>query len=192
MPYKTYIKPLLDYLLIMIILIPAGLVMILIVLGYLISGQFLIFFKQQRIGKRGKVFTLFKFRTLSSDTSKTLRQRKFFWGNVLRTSNLDELPQLWNVLRGEMSLIGPRPLPVYYATLFSPEQNERHQVLPGITGLAQVSGKNNLPWSEKFKYDLEYINRCSLWLDVTILFKTFLLALSFKQDSSLNEEKFTG
>jgi len=192
LPYKTYIKPLLDYLLIMIILIPAGLVMILIVLGYLISGQFLIFFKQQRIGKRGKVFTLFKFRTLSSDTSKTLRQRKFFWGNVLRTSNLDELPQLWNVLRGEMSLIGPRPLPVYYATLFSPEQNERHQVLPGITGLAQVSGKNNLPWSEKFKYDLEYINRCSLWLDVTILFKTFLLALSFKQDSSLNEEKFTG
>ena len=192
MPYKTYIKPLLDYLLIMIILIPAGLVMILIVLGYLISGQFPIFFKQQRIGKRGKVFTLFKFRTLSSDTSKTLRQRKFFWGNVLRTSNLDELPQLFNVLKGEMSLVGPRPLPVEYATLFSPEQNKRHQVLPGITGLAQVSGKNNLPWSEKFKYDLEYINRCSLWLDVTILFKTFLLALSFKQDSSLNEEKFTG
>jgi len=166
--------------------------MILIVLGYLISGQFPIFFKQQRIGKRGKVFTLFKFRTLSSDTSKTLRQRKFFWGNVLRTSNLDELPQLFNVLKGEMSLVGPRPLPVEYATLFSPEQNKRHQVLPGITGLAQVSGKNNLPWSEKFKYDLEYINRCSLWLDVTILFKTFLLALSFKQDSSLNEEKFTG
>lgn len=166
--------------------------MILIVLGYLISGQFPIFFKQQRIGKRGKVFTLFKFRTLSSDTSKTLRQRKFFWGNVLRTSNLDELPQLFNVLKGEMSLVGPRPLPVEYATLFSPEQNKRHQVLPGITGLAQVSGKNDIPWPEKFKYDLEYINRCSLWLDVTILFKTFLLALSFKKDSSLNEERFNG
>lgn len=192
MPYKTFIKPLLDYLLTIIILMPAGLVMILIVLGYLISGQFPIFFKQQRIGKRGKVFTLFKFRTLSSDTCRTLQQRKFFLGNVLRTSNLDELPQLFNVLKGEMSLVGPRPLPVEYATLFSPEQNKRHEVLPGITGLAQVIGKNNLPWPEKFKYDLEYINRCSLWLDVTILFKTFLLALSFKQDSSLNEEKFTG
>jgi len=192
LPYKTYIKPLLDYLLTIIILMPAGLVMILIVLGYVISGQFPIFFKHQRIGKRGKVFTLYKFRTLSSDTSKTLQQRKFFWGNVLRTSNLDELPQLFNVLKGEMSLVGPRPLPVEYATLFSPEQNKRHEVLPGITGLAQVSGKNYLPWSEKFKYDREYINRCSLWLDVTILLKTFLLALSFKQDNSLNEEKFTG
>lgn len=192
MYYKNYIKTLFDYFLILIILIPAGLLLILIVFGYIITGQFPIFFKQQRIGKRGNVFTLWKFRTLSSDATKTLQQRKFFWGNVLRTSNLDELPQLWNVLRGEMSLVGPRPLPVEYATLFSAEQNKRHEVLPGITGLAQVSGKNDLPWSEKFKYDLEYINRCSLWHDVTILFKTFLLALSFKQDNSLNEEKFNG
>jgi undecaprenyl phosphate N,N'-diacetylbacillosamine 1-phosphate transferase/sugar transferase EpsL len=133
-----------------------------------------------------------KFRTLSTDTTQSLKARRFSWGNFLRVTNLDELPQLWNVLRGEMSLIGPRPLPQEYSNLFSAEQNKRHQVLPGITGLAQVSGKNNLPWPEKFKFDLEYINRCSLWLDLTILFKTFLLAISFKQDSSLNEEKFTG
>jgi lipopolysaccharide/colanic/teichoic acid biosynthesis glycosyltransferase len=166
--------------------------MLLIVLGYIITGQFPIFFKHERIGKNGRNFMLWKFRTLSSDTSKTLQQRKFFWGNLLRASNLDELPQLWNVLRGEMSLVGPRPLPVEYATLFSAEQNKRHQVFPGITGLAQVRGKNNLSWPEKFKFDVEYINRCSFWLDLSILFKTFVLALSFKQDTSLNEEKFSG
>jgi lipopolysaccharide/colanic/teichoic acid biosynthesis glycosyltransferase len=166
--------------------------MILIVLGYILMGQFPIFFKHERIGKNRSNFMLWKFRTLSTDTSKTLQQRKFFWGNMLRASNLDELPQLWNVLRGEMSLVGPRPLPVDYANLFSAEQNKRHEVRPGITGLAQIVGKNDLPWPEKFKFDLEYINRCSLWLDLTILFKTFLLTLSFKQDTSLNEEKFTG
>lgn len=181
-----------DYLLIVIMLIPAGLLMMLILFGYVLTGQISFFFNQQRIGKNGKVFTLWKFRTLSSDTSKTLQERKFFWGTILRASNLDELPQLWNVLRGEMSWVGPRPLPVDYATLFSAEQNKRHEVLPGITGLAQVSGKNNLSWNEKFKCDVEYVNRCSLWLDLTILFKTFLWALSFKQDTSLNEEKFTG
>lgn len=190
--YQNYIKPALDYLITLVILIPAGLLMLLIVLGYIITGQFPIFFKHERIGKNGRNFMLWKFRTLSSDTSKTLQQRKFFWGNLLRASNLDELPQLWNVLRGEMSLVGPRPLPVEYATLFSAEQNKRHQVLPGITGLAQISGKNNLSWPEKFKFDVEYINRCSFWLDLSILFKTFVLALSFKQDTSLNEEKFSG
>lgn len=135
---------------------------------------------------------LLKFRTLSNDTSKTLQQRTFLWGNVLRATNLDELPQILNVLRGQMSLVGPRPLPVEYATLFSAEQNKRHSVLPGITGMAQIAGKNNLPWPEKFKYDLEYINRCSLWLDLAILFKTTLLAISFKKDISLSEEKFSG
>jgi len=190
--YQNYIKPAIDYLLTLLILIPAGLMMILIVLGYTITGQFPIFFKHERIGKNCKHFMLWKFRTLSADSGKTLQERKFFWGNLLRASNLDELPQLWNVLRAEMSLVGPRPLPVEYSDLFSVEQHKRHQVLPGITGLAQVSGKNNLSWTEKFKFDVEYINRCSFWLDLTILFKTFLLALSFKNDTSLNEEKFTG
>jgi len=190
--YPNHIKPTLNYLLTLVILIPAAFLIVLIVLGYLLTGQFPIFFKHERIGKNGRHFMLWKFRTLSTDTGKTLQQRKFFWGNLLRATNLDELPQLWNVLRGEMSLVGPRPLPIEYANLFSAEQNKRHQVLPGITGLAQISGKNNLSWPEKFKFDVEYINRCSFWLDVTILFKTFLLALSFKQDTSLNEEKFSG
>jgi lipopolysaccharide/colanic/teichoic acid biosynthesis glycosyltransferase len=107
----------LDYLLIVIMLIPAGLLMMLILFGYVLTGQISFFFNQQRIGKNGKVFTLWKFRTLSTDTNKTLQQRKFFWGTILRASNLDELPQLWNVLKGEMSFIGPRPLPVEYSNV---------------------------------------------------------------------------
>jgi lipopolysaccharide/colanic/teichoic acid biosynthesis glycosyltransferase len=154
--------------------------------------QFPIFFTQKRLGKSGKVFFLWKFRTLSTDEDKELHQRIFFWGNLLRASNLDELPQLWNVLKGEMSLVGPRPLPVDYEQLFSNEQNKRHEVRPGITGLAQVNGKNNLSWDEKFRFDLEYVNKVSFVLDLKILFKTLILALSFRKDDSLAEEKFTG
>lgn len=190
--YRTLGKYIFDYSLLLIFLLPLIAIFTIVLLGYLIQGQFPILFSQPRIGKNGKPFIMHKFRTLSTDTTKSLSARRFAWGNFLRITNLDELPQLWNVLKGEMSLIGPRPLPLEYQSLFSPEQNKRHEVRPGITGLAQISGKNNLPWPEKFKHDLDYITRCSLWLDLTILFKTFLLALSLKQDTSLNEEKFSG
>jgi lipopolysaccharide/colanic/teichoic acid biosynthesis glycosyltransferase len=176
----------------MFMLIPAGLLMMLILFGYVLTGQISFFFNQQRIGKNGKVFTLWKFRTLSTDTNKTLQQRKFFWGIILRASNLDELPQLWNVLKGEMSFIGPRPLPVEYSELFSVEQNQRHKVRPGITGWAQVCGKNSISWQEKFELDLYYVNNISFLLDLKILLKTFILVLSFKKDTSLHEKKFTG
>lgn len=135
---------------------------------------------------------MYKFRTLSSDINLDLTERQFSLGRFLRFTNLDELPQLWNVLKGQMSLVGPRPLPVDYTDLFSAEQNNRHQVLPGITGLAQVNGKNDLSWNEKFKLDLEYVNKVSFLLDIKILFKTLILALSFRKDTSLTEEKFTG
>ncbi|HRF35014.1 MAG TPA: sugar transferase [Cyclobacteriaceae bacterium] len=190
--YSTYIKPVLDYIMALIILIPCMLLFGLITLGYIAMGQFPIFFRQERIGKNGKPFLLWKFRTLTSEVNKTLHERRFFLGNLLRVSNLDELPQLFNVLRGDMSLVGPRPLPIEYANLFSKEQNKRHTILPGITGLAQVNGKNNLTWDEKFKLDLEYVNGISFNLDIRILFKTLILALSFKADTSLSEEKFTG
>jgi undecaprenyl phosphate N,N'-diacetylbacillosamine 1-phosphate transferase len=121
-----------------------------------------------------------------------LDKRRFAWGNFLRQSNLDELPQLWNVLKGEMSFIGPRPLPVEYSTLFSVEQNQRHKVRPGITGWAQVCGKNSISWQEKFELDLYYVNNISFLLDLKILLKTFILVLSFKKDTSLHEKKFTG
>ena len=107
-------------------------------------------------------------------------------------TSLDELPQLINVLKGDMSLIGPRPLPLEYIPHFSAEQWKRHLVRPGISGLAQVNGRNAISWQSKFQYDLYYLNNLSLRLDIAILFKTFLLLLSFKKDTSLNEQKFMG
>lgn len=190
--YRTFGKMLFDYLLLLLFLGPLVLVFFLIVLSYLVQGELPIFFSQVRIGKQGKPFSLHKFRTLSTDTTKSLADRRFPFGNFLRLTNLDELPQVWNVLKGEMSFVGPRPLPIEYQPLFSAAQNQRHEVRPGITGLAQISGKNDLPWPEKFKYDLNYMHNCSLWLDLSILFKTLLLAFLFKQDTSLNEEKFSG
>jgi sugar transferase EpsL len=177
---------------IVLLFIPITVLLLLIVLGYGLTGEFSILFLQERIGRNGKPFTLWKFRTLSSDQNKPLHFREFGWGNFLRQSNLDELPQLWNVLKGEMSFIGPRPLPVEYSTLFSVEQNQRHKVRPGITGWAQVCGKNSISWQEKFELDLYYVNNISFLLDLKILLKTFILVLSFKKDTSLHEKKFTG
>jgi undecaprenyl phosphate N,N'-diacetylbacillosamine 1-phosphate transferase len=167
-------------------------VFLVLILFFLVTLNLPIFYVSKRIGKTGKVFEMYKFRTLSTDLNLDLIERQFPLGRFLRLTNLDELPQLWNVLKGEMSLVGPRPLPVEYANLFSGEQNNRHKVLPGITGLAQVNGKNDLSWNEKFKLDLEYVNKVSFSLDIQILFKTLILALSFKKDTSLAEKKFTG
>jgi undecaprenyl phosphate N,N'-diacetylbacillosamine 1-phosphate transferase len=151
-----------------------------------------VFYISKRIGKDGKFFLMYKYRTLTIYEQLPIKQRQFWLGKLLRATNLDELPQLWNVLRGEMSLVGPRPLPIEYAGLFSNDQNIRHTVLPGITGLAQVSGKNDLTWNEKFKFDLEYVNQISLALDLRILLKTFIVLISFRKDNSLIEKKFTG
>lgn len=135
---------------------------------------------------------MWKFRTLSVDQSKPVQMRKFTLGNILRASNLDELPQLWNVLKGEMSLIGPRPLPVEYLGLFSEEQKKRFEVKPGITGWAQVNGRHSISWKEKLELDTYYVDHISLMLDIRIIIKTFVLFLSFKKDRSLEEEKFKG
>jgi lipopolysaccharide/colanic/teichoic acid biosynthesis glycosyltransferase len=166
--------------------------MLLIFLGYCITLEFPIFFKQPRIGKNGVSFVMWKFRTLSSDAGKTPQQRKFFWGNLLRASNLDELPQLWNVLKGDMSWVGPRPLPVEYLPLFKEEEKKRLQVLPGITGWTQIHNRHAMPWKEKFKLDAYYVEHLSLFLDFKILLKTIILIFSFRKDVSLEEEKFTG
>lgn len=135
---------------------------------------------------------MWKFRTLSVDENKDLQQRRFILGDVLRKTSLDELPQLWNVLNGEMSLVGPRPLPVEYDQLFSEEQRKRLEVKPGITGWAQVHGRHSINWKEKLKLDIWYVNNISFLIDMKVLFKTVVLLLSFKKDQSLEEEKFTG
>ena len=130
-----------------------------------------ILFTQDRAGLNGRPFTLYKFRTMRAGEG-TDEERLTRFGRFLRASSLDELPELWNVLKGEMSLVGPRPLPVRYLPRYTPEENRRHEVLPGITGWAQVHGRNALDWETKFRYDVEYVDRRSLGLDVRILFMT--------------------
>lgn len=134
---------------------------------------------------------MFKFRTLKQ-SGDTLEKRRFWWGDFLRRTSFDELPQLWNVLKGDMSFVGPRPLPVEYLPLFSEEQRTRHTVRPGITGLAQVNGRHSISWEEKFQFDLLYVQKLSFLLDLKILVKTVVLVLSLKKDASLQEPKFTG
>jgi len=135
-----------------------------------------VLFKQPRPGRNGKVFTLVKFRTmLSEDPARGLvtdEQRLTRFGKALRATSLDELPTLWNVLRGDMSLVGPRPLLVEYLDRYTPEQMHRHDVRPGVTGLAQVSGRNSISWEEKFAYDLEYVRDLCLRLDLQIMWRT--------------------
>ncbi len=190
--YNRYGKRMLDWILIFISLLPVSLFICLILIGYTILFEFQILYKSVRIGKNGNSFSMYKFRTLAVDESLSLERRKFGWGSFLRLTNLDELPQLWNVLKGEMSIIGPRPLPLEYLPLFSEEQKKRHDVLPGITGRAQVSGKNDISWERKFELDLFYVNHLSFKLDVMILVKTIVLLFTFKKDTSLTEKKFTG
>jgi len=136
-----------------------------------------ILFIQTRPGLNGKTFNMIKFRTMSNLCSDDVRhlsdsERMTTFGNFLRTTSLDELPELWNVLKGEMSLVGPRPLLLEYLPLYSPEQARRHDVRPGITGFAQVNGRNSISWDEKFKLDLWYVDHQSFWLDLKILFLT--------------------
>jgi lipopolysaccharide/colanic/teichoic acid biosynthesis glycosyltransferase len=136
-----------------------------------------VLFTQVRPGLHGKPFRMVKFRTMTDarDASGALlpdAQRLTSFGRFLRASSLDELPELWNVLRGEMSLVGPRPLLVEYLPLYSPEQARRHAVRPGITGWAQINGRNAISWVDKFALDVWYVDHRSLWLDVRILWLT--------------------
>jgi lipopolysaccharide/colanic/teichoic acid biosynthesis glycosyltransferase len=141
-----------------------------------------VLFRQVRPGLKGEPFTMFKFRTMRDATDgrgRLLpdRERLTPLGEFLRASSLDELPELWNVLRGEMSLVGPRPLLMQYLPLYSREQARRHDVKPGITGWAQIRGRNSLSWDDKFALDLWYVDHASVWLDLRILAGTVLAVL---------------
>jgi sugar transferase EpsL len=136
-----------------------------------------IIFRQRRPGLHGEPFLIYKFRTMSDEKGPDGKllpdvERLTERGRFLRRTSLDELPELWNVLKGDMSLVGPRPLLMEYLDRYTPEQMRRHHVRPGITGLAQISGRNNLPWEHKFDLDVWYVDHWSLWLDVRILFRT--------------------
>ncbi|HUF39149.1 MAG TPA: sugar transferase [Anaerolineales bacterium] len=170
-------KRLLDYLLTLtglFILSPILLMLAVLVRVFLGSP---VFFLQQRPGYRGRPFTLIKFRTMRDDRYPDGRPmpdevRLTGFGRFLRSTSLDELPELFNVLRGEMSLIGPRPLLMRYLDRYTPQQARRHEVLPGITGWAQVNGRNNVSWEEKFRLDVWYVDNWSFGLDLQILART--------------------
>lgn len=136
-----------------------------------------VFFTQVRPGINGEPFRMIKFRSMTDqhDANGELlpdAERLTSFGRFLRASSLDELPELWNVLKGDMSLVGPRPLLMEYLPLYSPEQTRRHEVRPGITGWAQVNGRNALSWDDKFKLDVWYVDKQNMWLDIRILFMT--------------------
>ncbi|GAA1370487.1 sugar transferase [Peribacillus frigoritolerans] len=161
-----------------------------------------IFFVQARPGKDGKVFKMIKFRTMLNSTDKNgnllpneLRHTKF--GKVLRSTSLDELPELINVLKGDMSLVGPRPLLVEYLPLYNKRQARRHEVRPGITGLAQVNGRNGLSWEEKFDYDIRYIDNFNILLDIKVLILTIKKVfvregINFDKEIQNQNNKFSG
>lgn len=158
----------------LIILSPALVVVALMVRSQLGSP---ILFRQMRPGLHGEPFELIKFRTMRTATAidgslLTDEERLTPFGRFLRSASIDELPELWNVIRGEMSLVGPRPLLLQYLPLYSRDQLRRHEVRPGITGLAQVGGRNALSWGEKFALDTEYVDRRSLAMDLRIMFLT--------------------
>lgn len=148
-----------------------------------------VLFHQPRPGYKGRVFTLTKFRTMrsggGSDDERLTRAGRF-----LRACSLDELPELFHVIRGEMALVGPRPLLVGYLPLYSPEQTRRHDVRPGITGWAQVNGRNAISWQQKFAYDVDYVQRRSTWFDLVILVKTVLKV--FTRDGTCATGPFLG
>lgn len=159
-----------------------------------------VLFKQERPGLHGKSFLMIKFRTMRDAVDSNGRplpdsERMTPFGRFLRSSSLDELPELWNVLKGDMSLVGPRPLLMQYLPLYSDEQRRRHEVKPGVTGWAQINGRNSLSWDEKFKLDVWYVDNHTLWLDIKILFLTIkkvLIKEGISQENNATMEAFTG
>jgi lipopolysaccharide/colanic/teichoic acid biosynthesis glycosyltransferase len=160
--------------------------LLLISIAIIAFDGFPIIFVQPRLGKNKFFFNIIKFRTMKigdSNSSKDDEFRQTLLGKYLRKTSLDELPVLINVLKGDMSLVGPRPLLIKYSERFNSFQNRRHEVLPGITGLAQINGRNQISWEEKFNYDVQYIDEHNFLLDIKILFKTIHSVLFFKGTS---------
>jgi undecaprenyl phosphate N,N'-diacetylbacillosamine 1-phosphate transferase len=183
--YKRFIKRPMDFILsLLAIIILSPLMLIVAVLVKVKLGS-PVLFKQERPGLNEKVFTIYKFRTMTDKRDEngellpdSIRLTKF--GKVLRSTSLDELPELFNILKGDMSLVGPRPLAVSYLPYYNTIEKQRHNVRPGLTGLAQVNGRNSISWEQKFKYDYYYVNNISFILDIKIIVKTFVKVIKRK------------
>ena len=188
--YAKYIKRMLDFILSLIALIVLSPLMIIIGILVRIKLGRPVIFKQKRPGKNEKIFTLYKFKTMTDEKDEqgnllADEKRLTKFGKFLRSTSLDELPELWNILKGEMAIVGPRPLLVEYLPLYNEEQKHRHDIKPGLTGLAQISGRNAIQWEEKFKEDIEYVNNITFIQDTKIILKTFIKV--FKKDG-INQE----
>ena len=194
------VKRLLDITISLIALIFLLPLMLLIYLLVIINLGSPAFFLQERVGKDNKIFKMIKFRTMKNSTDKngnllSDNERVTKFGGFLRSFSLDELPEVINILKGDMSLVGPRALLVQYLGLYNDEQIRRHEVLPGLTGWAQINGRNSITWSEKFKLDVWYVDNWSLWLDIKIFFLTFWKVLKregINQSESVTMEYFNG
>lgn len=199
--YKRFFKRFFDFLIAVTGLIIISPFFVLLMLILFVANQGAgVFFIQKRPGKNKKIFRVIKFKTMTDQTDKdgTLlpeAQRLTKVGRFIRKASLDEVPQLINVLKGEMSLIGPRPLLVQYLQLYSKQQARRHEIRPGITGWAQVNGRNTINWTKKFKYDIEYVDNLSFLLDLKILLLTFykvIRRLDVNTSENLTMEKYNG
>lgn len=198
--YVNTIKPFIDRLGALLLLILFSPFILLCTLLILITMGRPIVFTQRRPGLHGKLFTIYKFRTMNNDTDEkgellSDAQRLNGVGRWIRSLSFDELPQLLNVLKGEMSFIGPRPLLVEYLPLYTAEQSLRHNVKPGITGWAQINGRNAISWEEKFRYDVEYVRNISLRFDLKILLLTIQKVFKkegISQEGEATMEKFRG
>lgn len=159
-----------------------------------------VFFKQQRPGLNGKVFTMYKFRSMTDAKDKDGKllsdeERLPRFGRLLRATSLDEIPEFFNILKGDMSLVGPRPLLVQYLERYNERQARRHEIRPGITGWAQVNGRNAISWEQKFEYDVEYVEKCSFLLDIKIIFMTIkkiFIREGISQEGNVTMEEFRG
>lgn len=198
--YLNIIKPFIDKLAALCVLIIASPVLMLCIIGLAIANKGSVWFLQPRPGKDGKIFRVVKFKTMTDerDSKGNLmsdQHRLTPFGSFIRKTSLDEIPQLINVLKGDMSIVGPRPLLVEYLPLYDKMQARRHEVKPGITGWAQVNGRNLLEWKKRFEYDVWYVDNASFALDMKILFMTiFKVAKSegVSSTSSVTMEKFKG
>ena len=198
--YSKYIKRRLDFILSLIAIIVLSPVLLITAILVRIKLGSPVIFKQKRPGKDEKIFTLYKFRTMTDEKDEqgnllpdSERLTKF--GKFLRSTSIDELPELINILKGDMSIVGPRPLLVEYLELYNEEQKHRHDVRPGLTGLAQISGRNAITWEEKFEEDLKYIKKITFLGDIKIILKTALKVFKregISQQGNETMERFKG
>lgn len=198
--YRSFFKRVFDFILSLtaIIILSPVLLLLTVIGAFLMGGN--PFFTQERPGKDGKIFKLVKFKSMNNKRDERGEllpdeKRLTYYGKFLRNTSLDELPELINILKGDMAIVGPRPLLVRYLTRYNKTQARRHEVRPGLTGLAQVNGRNAISWEEKFRYDVEYVDNLSLMLDIKIILMTVLKVVKrdgISSENSATMEEFMG